>query len=107
VYEPLGLPLGHVEEEPDERKEPDVRLGIVIGLSDLPIVLLLQLHVSLLDDGRVELKLSPPDQRLVVAVPVPLIRHTREVIPLKQAHLNQNPLIMNSNHATHQAHQKA
>ena len=79
MHETLRLPVGLVEEEPDEGDEPDVRLGIVVWFPDLPFVLLLELPLPLLHHGGVEVELPPSDEGLVVAVPISPIRsHTAE-----------------------------
>ena len=72
VDEPLGLPVGLVEDKADEGEEPDVRLGVAVRLPHLPLVLLLELPPPLLHHRGIEVQLPSPHESLIVAVSVPV-----------------------------------
>ena len=98
VDEPLRLPVGVVEEEPDEGEAPDVRLRVAVGLPDLTVVGLPQFPPPPLGGRGPAPPLTSASLYLCQSLSVDMRSERGGGV---EAHSNQNCSI-ESNHATRQ-----
>ena len=98
VDEPLRLPVGVVEEEPDEGEAPDVRFRVAVGLPDLTVVGLPQFPPPPLGGRGPAPPLTSASLYLCQSLSVDMRSERGGGV---EAHSNQNCSI-ESNHATRQ-----